>query len=327
MNVPVTLADDVTVAYRRIQPYIRQTYLEHSPCYSELLGANVYLKCENLQLSGSFKLRGALNKYLSLSSEDRAHGVVAASTGNHGKAVAYAAKSTSGKVDIFVPGNADPTKQEAIRRLGATIHRVGADCIESESAAREFAEQQKSTYISPYNDPQVIAGQGTVGLEICEQIGQVDAVFASVGGGGLISGVASYIKSQFPNCQLIGCSPENSKVMFESWQAGKLLDLPSKDTLSDGTAGGVELDSITFDLCRDLIDEFVAVSESDIATHLVDFIQQHSMLIEGSAAVALASAAKLKTAFSGKNVVVILCGANISPRRLQDVFQEVGRND
>ncbi len=314
------VAEWVAEAHRRIEPHVRRTYLEYSPTYSEMSGANVYFKCENLQHTGSFKLRGAINKCLSLSQTQRLKGVVAASTGNHGKAVAYAAKRLAGTAIVFVPENSEPSKVAAIRKLGAEVRIAGVDCVETERAAREFADQNGAVYVSPYNDPFTIAGQGTIGLELCEQLDQIDAVYASMGGAGLVTGISGYVKSRFPNCQVIGCSPENSKVMIDSLHAGRLLDLPSQETLSDGTAGGVEEGSITFSLCQRLVDRCVSVSEQEIRDSLLKFLELQSMLIEGAAAVAIASLMKTRESVQNKNVVVVLCGANIGIEKLAKVL-------
>ncbi len=325
MSTSMTLADQVVSAFERVRPFVRETDLQHSPFYSELCGANVYFKCENLQHTGSFKLRGALNKFLQLSPEQQSQGIVAASTGNHGKAVAYIARKFGVTATVFAPDNAVASKLEAIREMDADVQLAGSDCIEAEESARNFALGNSSIYISPYNDLDVIAGQGTIGFEICKQLSQVDALFASVGGGGMISGVAAFTRSRFPQCRIVGCSPDNSKVMIESLTAGKLLDLPSTETLSDGTAGGVEPDSITFDLCRELIDQSVTVSESEIAKQLVQFIDSHEMRIEGAAAVSIASLIKCREQFKGQNVVVILCGENISPEQLAKLTSSTQR--
>ena len=204
--------------------------------------------------------------------------------------------------------------------MGAEVRLAGSDCIEAELAAREFAGQEKCCYISPYNDPLVVAGQGTIGLEICNQLEQVDAVIGSMGGGGMIGGIASFVKSRFRDCQIIGCSPENSNVMIQSLAAGKLLDLQSDETLSDGTAGGVEAGSITFELCQQFVSETVSVSESEIADCLVQFIDHEGMLIEGAAAVAIAALLREQSQLANKNVVVVLCGGNIGAKRLATVL-------
>ena len=324
MSERANLIDEISQAQRLISSHVRETYLLHSQFYSELTGANVYLKCENLQITGSFKLRGALNKCLSLTRAQRKHGIVAASTGNHGKAVAYANKiansGSESRCTIFAPKDADPIKLKSIRDFGANVHLAGDDCLESELLAKQFASENCQTYVSPYNDFKVVAGQGTIGFEICNQLDQIDAVIGSMGGGGMLSGIGSFVKDKFPSCEIIGCSPENSNVMIQSLSAGKLLDLPSQETLSDGTAGGVEPGAITFELCQKMITQTISVSELEIAKCLVQFVNNHSMLIEGAAAVAVAALLRIQNHLQGKNVVVVLCGANISAQRLASII-------
>ena len=310
------LADEVASARRRILDRVVCTPLMHSLQYSQRLGVNVYFKCENLQTTGSFKLRGATNKFLSLDSQQQQRGVVAASTGNHGRAVAHAARESKTGCTIFAPTIADQDKLNAMRSLGAEIVLTGSDCIDAEAAAREEASKSGRCYISPYNDSVVVAGQGTIGLELCEQLERIDAIFVAVGGGGLISGVGAAVKQQHPDCVHVGCSPTNSNVMIQSLAAGKILDLPSDPTLSDATAGGVETGSVTFEYCQQLVDRTISVSESDIERCLAEFIDMHDMLIEGAAAVAIAALEQLASEFAGKNVVVILCGGNISEEKL-----------
>jgi threonine dehydratase len=320
MNTEFNLPLMVTEAKERIRPFIRQTILDPSPYYSKQYGANVYFKCENLQHTGSFKARGALNKILSLSEEERARGIVTASTGNHGAACAFAMQQVGAAGLVFVPEIAEETKLAAIRRLGAEVRRVGTDSVQSERSARAYAAERGMTYVPPYNDPLVIAGQGTIALELLQQLPDLDAVFVSVGGGGLIGGIASYIKGINPAIQVFGCSPENSQVMALSVAAGELLDLPSLPTLSDGTAGGVEAGSITFPLCRNFVDHYISVSEEAIAESLRTFISVQHMLIEGSAAVAIAAFQKTAIELRGNKVAIVLCGANISLETLKKIL-------
>jgi threonine dehydratase len=176
------------------------------------------------------------------------------------------------------------------------------------------------TYISPYNDPRVVGGQGTIGIELEQRLDRIDAVFASLGGGGLICGIAGYLKSGYPDIQMIGCSPQNSQVMIQSVKAGEILALPSLPTLSDGTAGGVEAGAITFDLCQMLVDDYVTVTEEEIKDSLRQFMETHHMLVEGAAAVAVSSYLKTRERFVGKNVVIIVCGGNISLGTLQQIL-------
>ena len=314
------LPAQAVLAANRIAANIRETPLDYSPYFSDLTGANVYLKLENLQHTGSFKLRGAFNKLLSLSAEDREAGGVAASSGNHGAAIAYAMNELGMSGTIFVPEQTSPTKVDAIKRAGGDVQFFGTDGLDTETHAREYAGQNGMVYLSPYNDLDVIAGQGTCGVEIAKQLSTVDAIFIAVGGGGLISGVGSFLKSVKPSLTVVACQPAASAVMTESVKAGKILDLPSDPTLSDGTAGGIEADAITFDICREITDEFVVVSEEQIAEAMRGFIDAHHMLIEGAAGVAIAGLLASGHKYKGKNVVVIVCGANISRETLKKVI-------
>ena len=306
---------DILQAEKRIRPYIRETWLEPSP-----LGNSALVKLENVQHTGSFKVRGAVNKLLCLTSEQRSKGVITASTGNHGAAVAYGLKILGIKGSIIVPENASATKVEAVRRLGAEIIVEGDDGVIAERYARSRAEERDLTYISPYNDAEVIAGQGSIGVELARQLEDIDAVFVALGGGGLISGVATYLKSVSPKTKIIGCSPENSAVMRESVKAGKILALESKPTLSDGTAGGVEEGAVTFEIVKNLVDDYVTVSETEIKEAIKTFIHLHHMLIEGAAGVVVAAYLKEQRRFAGKNVVLIICGANIGLKDLSKVL-------
>ena len=314
------LPANVVLAANRIAPHIRETPLDHSPFFSELTGANVFLKLENLQFTGSFKLRGAFNKLLSLTPEQRAAGCVAASSGNHGAAVAFAMSKLGTKGVIFVPEGTSTTKAEAIKRAGGELRFFGTDGLDTEMHAREYAAENGMCYLSPYNDEDIVAGQGTCGVEIAKQLPQADAIFVAVGGGGLISGVGSFLKSVNPTMAVLACQPAASAVMTESVKAGEILELPSQPTLSDGTAGGIEADAITFDLCRAVTDDYVVVSEDQIAEAMRQFIDAHHMLLEGAAGVALAGLRLRADSYQGKNVVVIICGGNISREMLKEVI-------
>lgn len=308
------------LAANRIAPYIRETPLEYSPFFSDLTGARVWFKLENLQHTSSFKLRGAFNKLLSMSDEQRTQGCVTASSGNHGAAVAYAMDKL--KVDgiVFVPQQTSSTKVDAIRRAGAELRFHGNDGLDTEDHAREYAAEHEMEYLSPYNDIAVIAGQGTCGVEIARQLPDLDAVFVAVGGGGLIAGAGTFLKSVNSQVDIVSCQPAASAVMTESIKAGEILDLASESTLSDGTAGGIEADAITFNLCRQLIDRFVVVSEEEIAAAMRDFMDSHHMLLEGAAGVAIAGMLASKEQYVAKTVVVIVCGGNISRETLKQVL-------
>ena len=314
------LPEKVNEAERRIRPYTRETYLERSDALSELGSADVYCKLENLQHTGSFKARGAMNRVLAMSLDERRRGVIAASTGNNGAAVARAAREVGIPCTVVVPEHADESKLAAIRRLGASIEVRGVDCVESERYARRHCADHGITYISPYNDPLVIAGQGTVALELARQLEPIDAVFVSLGGGGLASGIAGYLKGTGHGTHVVACSPESSAVMIKSVRAGRILDLSSKPTLSDGTAGGVEEGAVTFELCRSLVDEYVTVSEAEIADSLRRFVETHHLLIEGAAAVAVAAFQQLAARFTEPRVAIVICGGNIGAETLRRIL-------
>ena len=316
-----TLADlpaEVKRAESRIRPWILETPLELSPIGAA--GARLYLKLENLQHTGSFKARGAFSKLLSLDPQSRARGVIAASTGNHGAAVAYAAAALHTRARIVVPSDANPGKVAAIKARGGEVLVHGDDSAVSETYARGLAAAENIPYISPYNDAEVVAGQGTVGIELTRQLSRVDAVFIALGGGGLLAGVAAHLKSVWPDAVVVGCSPENSAVMIESIKAGRILDLRSAPTLSDGTAGGVEQGAITFDWCRTLGDAYVTVSEDEIRQAMRSVLETHHLAVEGAAGVALAAFLRQASAWCGKTVVVILCGGNVGPDVLRSTL-------
>ena len=316
------LPEAVRLARERISAHVRQTPVEHSLSLSAAAGCDVYLKLENFQITGSFKLRGAMNKLLTLDPAATAQGVVAASAGNHGAAVAHGARVVGCSAVIFVPESISPVRVSVIRSLGAEVILRGEDCVFAELAARRYAEESGMTYISPYNDLAVIAGQGTIAVELDEQMDSIDAVFVALGGGGLIAGIASYLKSRAPDVEVIACSPENSRVMQESVAAGRILELESKPTLSESTAGNIESGAITLELCRKLVDRFVSVSEKEIVEAMRIFIEKHHMLIEGAAGVAIAGFLKERARLGGKRAAIVICGANISAEQLRTVLAE-----
>jgi threonine dehydratase len=316
----MNLAHQIQKAESRIRPCIRETPLEYSHYLSAQTGAQVYLKLENVQHTGSFKFRGAMSKMLSLEKAHLAKGVVAASSGNHGMAVSYAAKLLETEATIFVASDASPAKVERIRQLGGKVEVAGDNCVHAEQAARAKAGAGGLAYISPYNDLDVVAGQGTIGLELQKQLAQIDAVFVAVGGGGLIAGIGGYLKSAHPNVQITGCQPENSCVMYESIRAGRVIDYPEQPTLSDGTAGGIEQDAVTFALCRKYVDDYVLVSEPEIAAAMRLILEHENWLIEGAAGVAVAGFLRQRENFFGKNVVLLLCGRNIGLEKVREVL-------
>lgn len=320
----MNLQAEVEAAAKRIEGHVRTTPLEQSRVLAaDSNGGQVWLKLENLQLTGSFKLRGATNRIRSLDQNERTRGIVAASSGNHGAAVSCAAAAIGSRATVFVPEGAAASKLETIRAWGGEVRTHGNDCVMAEAEARRYATVNGMTYVSPYNDPLVVAGQGTLAVEIARQLpdgAALDAVFVTLGGGGLISGVGGYLKIVWPDVKVVACSPRNSAVMHASLAAGRILEMASLPTLSDGSAGGVEPGSITFDLCRHVIDESVLVSEEEIRDALRLLIGRHHTLVEGAAATAVAAFLAHRDRFANANVAIVLCGANIDANVLKDAL-------
>lgn len=312
-------AQQAREAALRIRGLVQETPLVHSSVFSELTGASVYFKLENRQTTGSFKLRGATNRLMTMLDEQRSKGCVAASSGNHGAAVACAMQKLGTSGVIFVPEQTSTVKVEAIRRYGGEVLFFGTDGLDTEQHAREFADRNDMLYLSPYNDSQVIAGQGTCGVELVEQLPDVDAIFVAVGGGGLIAGVGSVLKACNPDIRVIACQPEASPVMARSIEAGCIVEMQSEPTLSDGTAGGIEADAITFPLNQLVVDDFVLVDEAAIASAMRLYMDREGDAIEGAAGVAVAGMLAQRDSIVGQKVAVIICGGNISAAKLEQV--------
>ena len=305
----MALFQNIMKAEERIRDHIRKTPLEFSSFLSGLYDCKVYLKLESEQLTGSFKIRGAFNKLLL--HRNKLDGFVTASTGNHGKAVGYVSKMLKIKGIVYVPENVPKNKLEALQLYDTKIRKHQGTSDKVETYARKIAALQGTSYISPYNDVDVIAGQGTIGYEIWEQLPDVDAVFACIGGGGMISGIACYLKNKNKKIRVIGCEPKNSCAMSESIKAGKIIEVRHKPTLSDGSAGGIEKGAITFDFCKEYVDEYVQVTENEIKKVILYVMDKHHKIIEGAAAVPLAAFMKKAREMENKNVVIVLSGSGI----------------
>jgi threonine dehydratase len=315
------IKDEVLKAQKRIRRHIRETPVDCSPYLGRLANCRLYLKLENTQITGSFKLRGALNKFLSLGQTARQTKMVTASSGNHAAAFAYILQKFGGQGVIYLPENASPAKIEALRLTGAELRLYGSDCIQSELLAKKTAAETGQLFIAPYNDRQIIGGQGTIGLELIKQIEKIDSVLVPVGGGGLISGIAGYLKAVNAKIEIIGCQPENSPVMYASIRAGRIQDIESKPTLADGTAGGIDPEAMTFEICKKLVDDFILVSESEIKDAIRLIIDKHQLLIEGAAALSVAAFIKKKERFRNRNVVLIISGKKISLDQLKAILR------
>ncbi|HUI58220.1 MAG TPA: threonine/serine dehydratase [Bryobacteraceae bacterium] len=308
------MRDAVAAAYQRIKLLIRETPVEES---SGLGG--VFLKLEHLQKTGSFKFRGACNKIALLTPEQAAAGVVAASNGNHGLGVAAAAGARGIAAEVFVSAQVSPAKARRIEAHNATIRLAGNDPLAAELTARREAQASGRVFISPYNDLDVVAGQGTIAVELEQQLPRLDAVFVAVGGGGLIGGIGGYLKAVSPQTEIVACWPENSPVLYECLRAGRVIDVAERPTLSESTAGGLEPESVTLELCRKVIDRCVLVSEAEIRAAMRLVLETEHWLIEGAAAVAVAAYCKNRSRWEGKTVAIVLCGRNVSPEVLAQV--------
>lgn len=297
-----------------VYPQVSVTPLQPSTRLSDESGCQVLLKYEHMQPTGSFKIRGATNKVRLLDSSSRRSGVLTASTGNHGVAVARAGALAGVPVKVYVSSATVPTKLAAIRSRGAELVVVDGPPLEAELAARRRAEADGLVYISPYNDLDVIAGQGTLGAELLRQEPELDAVFIAVGAGGLIGGTGSAIKALNPRVRVVGVWPEASLCMLRALEAGQIVPVEEHETLSDGTLGAIEPDSLTFPICQAVIDATVVVSETEIAAALSKLMATEDLMVEGAAGVALAGLLKSAQAYRGRKVAVVLCGRNIGPR-------------
>lgn len=274
-----------------------------------------------MQRTGSFKVRGATHALLCLPSDRRARGVVAASSGNHGLGLAAAARRLDVPALVFVPETTPAEKRAAIADKGAEVRVHGADCVDTEAHARQFAAADGRHYVSPYNDADVIAGQGTIAVELLEQWRDVQRLYVAVGGGGLISGMAAWARRIVPDIEVVGCSPAASPAMAECVRAGRIHDVDCGETLSDSTAGGVEAGAITYPLCRDLVDRFVDVDEDAIARALIATLEHQHLLVEGAAAVAVAGLlADVAGGQPARRSVVVICGGNLPLATLRRVL-------
>ena len=314
--VEITLRD-VDRARTRIAGVAHRTPLEYARQLSREHGRDVMLKLESFQVTGSFKLRGAMAKLSLLTADQRASGVLTVSAGNHGLAVAHCAEVLGINAIIVVPESASRAKVEAIRRYPVTLIERGASYDEAERAARAMQRESGRAFVSPYNDEDVIAGQGTIALEILEDAPDVEAIIVPVGGGGLIAGVAIAAKAVKPNIKVYGVEPEASPTMSEGLRAGRLIEIEEQETIADGLAGNIEPGSITFPIVQRLVDGIVLVSEESIRNAISRVAREDHLMIEGSAAASIGALADPR--IEGRRVAAIITGRNIT----FDLFERV----
>jgi threonine dehydratase len=312
--------DDVLAARDRVAETARSTPLEYSHTFSSMSGAEVHLKLENFQRTGSFKIRGATNRIMTLSDEEKAAGVVTASAGNHAQGVALAASRVGVDSKIVMPEDAPISKVKATDSYGAEVVLHGADYNEAAAKAHDLEREEGRTYVHAFDDEMVMAGQGTIGLEILEECPDVETVVVGIGGGGLISGIATAIKAQRPEVRVVGVQAEGAASAARSLQKGGLVELDEVDTIADGIATR-SIGERTFEVISERVDEVVTVSDEEIAMAITYLLERSKTLVEGAGAVPLA--AMLGEAFDYEDdevVVPCLCGGNIDLNLLTTVI-------
>jgi threonine dehydratase len=307
-----SLLERIMDAHRGIRPEVPVTTLERSTLVSARLGCDVWFKTEHLMPTGSFKVRGSANKIRTLGAAAKRTGVITASTGNHGQGVARAGKLAGVGVTVYVGTTTTPAKRAAIEALGAELVVVEGGALDAEQEARRQAELRGKPYVAPYNDLDTVAGQGTLGVELAEQAPDLDAVFVCVGGGGLIGGIGTAVKALSPRTRVVGVWPAASTCLLDSLNAGHIVETPESPTLSDGSTGAVEPGSVTFPICRDVIDETLTVTEDEIARAMRLVAEGERWMIEGAAGVAVAGLVKTAERYRDKKVAVVLCGRNVT---------------
>jgi len=301
----------VQEAIERCRDYLSPTPLEYSMDLSRTIDGEVWLKLDSMQRTSSFKFRGAINKILSLTEAQLDQGVVSASTGNYALAVAEAVKIRGRRATIYVAEDIEPARLELLRSHGLNLVIHGTEAWDAEKEARRVAQDDGKVYVSPYNDPIVVGGQGTCGYEISRQLPDLDAALFACGAGGLLTGSAGWLKSHKADVEAFGVSPENSPVMYESMRSNKMVEIKTTRTLADTCAGGVDLDSITLDLCRRYVHEILLLREEEIEDSIRLLFEQHRLVVEGSGALAVGALLKYRERFRGKKVVAVVCGRNI----------------
>jgi len=302
--------DSIIKAQNSLSAFVRQTPLQRSEYFSHLFGEKVYLKLENWQKTGSFKIRGALHKISQLSPDEKSRGIITASAGNHALGVANAAKLYGIKTKIIVPADASAAKIHALNQYNLDLIVDGNDYDEAEEIALEIQRQEKLTFVHAFSDETIISGQGTIALEILEQLPDVKNMIVPVGGGGLISGMAVAAKAKKTDVKIVGVQSEASPAMFNSLQVGMNVETPIKETIADGLAGRFVTD-LTLHLVQEYVDDMTLVSENAIKEAVKCAFTQEHLLLEGSAAVGLAAILENKLKLKGETAV-ILTGRNIS---------------
>ena len=312
---------DIQDARTSIRDEVRKTPLLRSQYLSGLTGSDVYLKLENLQLTGSFKLRGALNRMMKLTPEEKAHGVIAASSGNHAQAVAIGAEKLNLAATVVVPKVTPKIKIDKIKKHKVELIVYGEGYDYAERYARKLAKEKRLTFVSAYNDALVAAGQGTVGLEIVEQLPEVDSIVVPVSGGSILSGIAIAAKSLKPSVEMLGAQPENVAAMYHSLKAGRIIQIPLKRTIAEGLDGNIEDGCITFELIQRYVDEVLLFNEDTIKNMIRLLWEKEGQVVEASGAISIAPIVESPKRFTGKRTVAVITGGNIDEELLQSLLK------
>ncbi len=313
--------ENIQQAKQRLETIIRPTPLAYAPILSANSGADIYLKKENLQLTGSFKLRGAFNKIAKLSDQERAKGVVAASAGNHAQGVAYSSKHFGCEATIVMPEATPLLKVSGVKSHGATVVLYGANYDEAYKYATDFATKHDKTFVHPFADDDVIAGQGTIGLELLDELDDIDMIIIPIGGGGLISGIASAVKQLRPSIKIVGVVASGARAMKESFEAKTPIDSLSVKTIADGIAVR-DVTPKMLENVTELVDEIIEVEDTEIASAILFLLEQHKLVVEGAGATGTAAIMHNKIDVKGKKVVLPLSGGNIDVTMLAQIIEK-----
>ncbi|MBI2774074.1 MAG: pyridoxal-phosphate dependent enzyme [Chloroflexi bacterium] len=320
MALPVT-GEDIVAARRIVDRYLPRAPLERSPLLSGELGAEIHLKIETFKPTRTFKVRGALNKVASLDERARARGVVAASAGSHAQGVAYAAWALSVSATVVMPNEVSPTIVGVCRAYGATVRLEGDLYDDTLSLAHRIEEEEGRTFVHPYADPLIVAGQGTIGLEILEELRDVDVVIVAVGGGGLISGIGLAIKAQQPGVRIVGVEPEGADAFGRSLRAGRPVVLDEAHSIADKLVVKTTRD-LNVEIGRAVVDDMVTVTETALADATYEYLDRLSLMVEPSGAAPLAALRSGKVRVAGKRAVLVLSGGNAAPAMLAKILSD-----
>lgn len=311
--------DMIKEAETSLKDIVHHPNLQFSQTFTNMFGYEVYLKPENLQKTGSYKIRGAYNKLRTLSPEEKAKGVLTASAGNHAQGLALAAKMTDIKATVFMPKTAPLAKVEATKSYGANVISTGNNFDETTHEALDWQKENGALFISPFNDDYIIAGQGTIGLEILEEYPEVENIIIPIGGGGVISGVSIAVKNLKPNVKIIGVQAEGSPALYNSFKEGKLTHVTSSHTIADGINIKQPVER-TFNIIKEYVDDVVTVDDEEIAEAMIFLLERCKLVVEASGAVGVAALINKKIKFTGKTVIII-SGGNVDIKMIDNIVQ------